>query len=138
MESKRMNENIKNLLKLIKENPDLPVVPVVNEEVVGDGGPYFLGEWSLPYVEEYAVYDDRFFDDRDEFKDYYFGYNDDELCEKFNYSPLISEYTVRLGHYTQEELDENNKNQAEMDKYLDGIAAQYFKKAIFVYINAME
>ena len=133
-----MNENIKNLLKLIKENPDLPVVPVVNEEVVGDGGPYFLGEWSLPYVEEYAVYDDRFFDDRDEFKDYYFGYNDDELCEKFNYSPLISEYTVRLGHYTQEELDENNKNQAEMDKYLDGIAAQYFKKAIFVYINAME
>ena len=132
-----MNENIKNLLKLIKENPDLPVVPVVNEEVVGDGGPYFLGEWSLPYVEEYAVYDDRFFDDRDEFKDYYFGYNDDELCEKFNYSPLISEYTVRLGHYTQEELDENNKNQAEMDKYLDGIAAQYFKKAIFVYINAI-
>ena len=24
------------LLKLIKENPDLPVVPMVNDEVVGD------------------------------------------------------------------------------------------------------
>ena len=35
-------------------------------------------------------------------------------------------------------LDENNKNEAEMDKYLDGIADKYFKKAIFVYINAME
>lgn len=133
-----MNEKIKKLIELIKENPDLPVVPVVNEEVVGNGGPYFLGEWGMPYVEEYAVYEDRFFDDRDEFKEYYFGYNDDELCEKFNYSPIISEYTVRHGHYTPEKLDENNKNKAEMDKYLDGIADKYFKKAIFVYINAME
>lgn len=133
-----MNENIKKLLELIKENPNLPVVPVVNEEVVGNGSPYFLGEWGLPYIEEYAVYDDRLFVDRDEFKDYYFGYNDDELCEKFNYSPIISEFTVRRGHYTPEELDENNKNKAEMDKYLDRISDLYFKKAIFVYINAME
>lgn len=131
-----MNENIKKLIELIKENPELPVVPLVNEEVVGNDGPYFLGKWDLPHVEEYAVYNDRFFDYRDEFKEYYFEYNDDELCEKFNYWPFISEYTVRHGHYTREQLDENNKHKAEMDKYLDEIADKYFKKAIFVYVNA--
>lgn len=133
-----MNENIKKLIELMKENPELPVVPLVSEEVVRDDGPYFLGKWGLPYVEECAVYNDRFFDDRDEFKDYYFGFKDDELCEKFNYSPYISEYTVVHGHFTREQLDENNKHKAEMNKYLDEIADKYFKKAIFVYINALD
>ncbi|MGN0456024.1 MAG: hypothetical protein ACI4F2_04120 [Acutalibacteraceae bacterium] len=133
-----MNENIKKLIELIKENPDLPVVPVVNEEVVGDDGSYYLGSFGLPYVEEYAVYNDRFFGDREEFKEHYFGYHDDELCEKFNYSPYISEYSVRNGHYTKEELEENEKHEAELDKYLDEIADKHFKKAISVYINAPE
>lgn len=133
-----MNENIKKLIELIKENPELPVVPVVNEEVLGDDALYYLGSFGLPYIEEYALFNDRFFDDRDEFKDYYFGYHDDELCDKFNYSPLISEYFVKNGHYTKKELDENKKHEADMDKYLDEIADKYFKKAILVYINAFD
>ena len=41
-------------LKLIKENPDLPVVPMVNDEVVGDDSyHYWLGEWKRSEVTEY-------------------------------------------------------------------------------------
>ena len=41
-------------LKLIKENPDLLVVPMVNDEVVGDDScRYWLGEWERSEVTEY-------------------------------------------------------------------------------------
>ena len=31
-----MNENIKEILKLIDEHPDLPVVPMVGQDIVAD------------------------------------------------------------------------------------------------------
>lgn len=34
------------LLKLIKENPDLPIVPMVDSEVVQDDFGYWLGAWG--------------------------------------------------------------------------------------------
>ena len=36
-----MNENIKDLLKLIEEHPDLPVIPMVGQDIVAD----CTGEW---------------------------------------------------------------------------------------------
>ena len=36
-----MNENIKDLLKLIDEHPDLPVIPMVGQDIVAD----CTGEW---------------------------------------------------------------------------------------------
>lgn len=37
-----MNENIKEILKLIEEHPDLPVVPMVGQDIVADS----FGEWT--------------------------------------------------------------------------------------------
>ena len=37
-----MNENIKDLLMLIDEHPDLPVVPMVGQDIVADS----FGEWT--------------------------------------------------------------------------------------------
>ncbi len=31
-----MNENVKKLLELVKANPDLPIVPMVDAEICGD------------------------------------------------------------------------------------------------------
>ena len=37
-----MNENIKDVLKLIEEHSDLPVVPMVGQDIVADS----FGEWT--------------------------------------------------------------------------------------------
>jgi hypothetical protein len=41
------------IIKLIEENPDLPIVPMVDSEVVADDGGYWLGEWGGCEVTEY-------------------------------------------------------------------------------------
>ena len=44
------------LLELIKENPDLPVVPMVDGEIVGDDScQYWLGRWGHSEVTEYYI-----------------------------------------------------------------------------------
>lgn len=49
-----MMTNIEQLLQLIKDNPDLPVVPVVDSEVVEDDyDRYWFGKWGQSEVTEY-------------------------------------------------------------------------------------
>ena len=38
-------ENITSLLELMKENPDLPIVPVVSGEIAGDDCGYWMADW---------------------------------------------------------------------------------------------
>ena len=46
----------KELLELIKENPDLPVVPMVGTEVVADDTYcYWMGSWGICKVTEYYI-----------------------------------------------------------------------------------
>ena len=40
-----MNKNIKDLLKLINEHPDLPVIPMVGQDIVAD----CTGEWAADF-----------------------------------------------------------------------------------------
>ena len=48
--------NTEQLLNLIKENPDLPVVPMVDEEVIADDNyQYWLGHWGRSEVTEYYL-----------------------------------------------------------------------------------
>lgn len=47
--------NIKELLKLIEENPDLPIVPMVDAEVVGDDYGNWMGEWGTCDITEYYI-----------------------------------------------------------------------------------
>ena len=51
-----MTKETEQLLKLIKENPDLPVIPMVNEEVVADDCyTWWRGEWIRSEVTEYYI-----------------------------------------------------------------------------------
>lgn len=50
-----MNNEIKELLELIRTNPDLPVVPMVDAEIIGDDCGYWLGAWGRACVDEYLV-----------------------------------------------------------------------------------
>jgi hypothetical protein len=82
-------DNTQKLLQLAAENPDLPIVPMVDYDVVGDGYGFWLGEFGRCEVGEYALYSDRYYDERDELKDDYYctnaedfeGYTDDDLEE---------------------------------------------------------
>ena len=70
------------LLKLVAENPDLPVVPMVDSEVCGgDEYGYWLGEFGRSEVGEYALFDDRYFTDREELEERYADYVADDYPE---------------------------------------------------------
>jgi len=48
--------NTEELLKLIAENPDLPIIPMVGTEVVADDcSDYWIGSWGICRVDEYYI-----------------------------------------------------------------------------------
>lgn len=51
------SENIKTLLELIKENPGLPILPMVDSEICGDGCGRWSGTWGIARVDRYVVAD---------------------------------------------------------------------------------
>ncbi len=51
--TERENQYRKELFKLMQENPDLPVVPMVDGEIVpGDDYGYWQGDWGAARVDE--------------------------------------------------------------------------------------
>lgn len=50
------SEKTKAFIELVKNNPDLPIIPIVDSEVViDDGCNYWLGSFADSYVSEYVV-----------------------------------------------------------------------------------
>lgn len=41
------------------ENPDLPVIPMVDGEIPGDDSGYWLGMWGMSQLDEYLIANDR-------------------------------------------------------------------------------
>jgi hypothetical protein len=72
------------IIKLIEENPDLPVVPMVDSEVVADDSyTYWMGKWGECKVTEYYLGNEKVhFRDDDE---------EDVLCDmsgcKYDHDP---------------------------------------------------
>lgn len=114
---KRLEEqqkNVNELLKLIKENPELEIVPMVDSECGGDDYSYYMAEWGNAKIDEYHCSDDRIY-----FKEYDF----EELVEDFidnNYEKYSNLADIEL-----EELAEKEVNGLE------------WNKAIVVYIGAI-
>ena len=55
MISQKECKNRNDLFKLMQENPDLPVLPMVDGEIPGDDCGYWLGAWGTSHLEEYLV-----------------------------------------------------------------------------------
>lgn len=92
-------------LKLVKKNPTLPIIPMVDWEIVGDEWGRWMGAFGYAEVGEYALYDDRYYTDREEFTERYYDLNDEGLCEKFNYEPWINTFALSQGNCTQEQFE---------------------------------
>lgn len=51
-----MSENTKKLLELVQQNPDLPIVPMVDAEIVsGDDWGRWMGKFGAARVDEYLI-----------------------------------------------------------------------------------
>ena len=48
-------KNLEELFKLMRESPDLPVVPMVDGEIPGDDCGYWMGAWGTAKLDEYLV-----------------------------------------------------------------------------------
>lgn len=62
MVTKKEKQSRAELFKLMAENPDLPIVPMVDYEIVGDDCGRWLGAWGSAGVYEYIIaknYDER-------------------------------------------------------------------------------
>lgn len=106
------NKYTEQLIQLIKENPHLPIVPMVDSEICWDDCGYWMGQFGPSMVGEYTLYNERFYDDKEEFIECY--YND--TCDD--------------GRYDDLEDEEIDKCIAEETEYM-------WTKAIIVYINVL-
>lgn len=71
---KTQAEKIQELLKLIAENPDLPIVPTVDSDIVADDGhSSWIGGWGTAEIDRYIIRDERCYFER---------YDRDELVDK--------------------------------------------------------
>lgn len=51
-----MNENIKDLLKLIDEHPDLPVIPMVGQDIVADCTGEWIANFGKAEIKKMCIY----------------------------------------------------------------------------------
>lgn len=113
LEKRQSNINI--LLELIKENPELEIVPMVDSECVPcDDFSYYMAEWGTARVDEYHRADERIYFKEQDFE---------ELVEDFidnNY-----EYYKNLGDDELQDVAEREVNNLE------------WTKAIVVHINSI-
>ena len=61
MASEKERKNREELFKLMAENPELPIVPMVDYEVVADDSGRWLGSWGSVSVEEYLIGEDKMY-----------------------------------------------------------------------------
>lgn len=51
-----MNENIKDLLKLMDEHPDLPVIPMVRQDIVADCTGEWVADFGKAEIKKMCIY----------------------------------------------------------------------------------
>ena len=111
----QQQENIKNLLQLIKENPGIEIKPMIDSEVIADDCfSYWCGSWGKAKLDEYWVSDERIYFKENDFED---------LVQEFvdnNYEDYTS--------LTDEELEKVAKEKVNNYEW---------KKAILIYIETL-
>lgn len=80
-----MNENIKALLKLVIDNPDLPIVPMVDYEICADDShSWWMGSFGGCKVTEYTRYDDAIYmrEDQEALENCFYEQVEDDLTSR--------------------------------------------------------
>lgn len=93
-------QNRKELFRLMQAHPDLPIVPMVDSEIVADDYcSWWVGHWGYATVTEYIMGDERIFfkdDDEDavldgieEYRSVWEDWPDEKITETFNSLPWV-------------------------------------------------
>lgn len=104
-------KNREELFRLMRENPELPVVPMVDGEIPGDDSGYWLGAWGGARIDEYLLTDDR---------EWMVFKSDDDV------------FDVLERHLSEEEFEQLPETEEACRAYYDALP---WTKAIVVYIN---
>ena len=80
---KKQQENINTLLKLINENPELEIVPMVDSEIGGYDYSYYMGEWGTAQIYEYHCSDERIYFKEQDFEELVDDFIENS-CEEYN------------------------------------------------------
>ncbi len=114
MKMDKQKENVSNLFKLIKENPDLPIVPMVATECVcGDEHGYWKAEWGSAKVTKYWM-------------------NEEGIYQYDDFSELVDEWVET--NYDDEKY--KNLTDEEIETIAEEVVNGYdWVDAIMVYIN---
>ena len=117
---------LEELLQLIKENPELPVIPMVDGDLCGGEYGRYFGEIGFCQIGEYVVCDERVYFDREEFIEDLYDWNDEDLCKHFGFVPYLpNEFTTWANKVAEKKIDD----------YLQTVANRVFKPAIIVNID---
>lgn len=78
----RERKNREELFKLMQENPELPVVAMVDSEIVQDDGySRWMGAWGSSSIEEYFIGEERIhFREEDDFGEVEETLTDGQVC----------------------------------------------------------
>ena len=126
------------LLTLVAENPELPIVAMVDGEVCWDDSCRWMASFSAASIELVGLIGEHWYDDVDSFKEVYYDKYSEELCEKFNYDPRCCVASIQRGEHTEEQFAANCLAEAELENYLDEMVKKYMKRCIVVYVDAPE
>ena len=99
----KQKENLEKLFQLIKENPELPIVPMVDSEIVCENYGIWMGSIGKVKTERYIMVDDGFYfySEKDSEVLEYFGTNkarmsDEELKQAYENLPWIEAIIVNI------------------------------------------
>lgn len=53
-------DNLKELFTLIRKHPDLPIVPMVDADLVADDSGRWLGSWGKAYIDKFLHYNEEY------------------------------------------------------------------------------
>lgn len=107
----------RELLQLIKENPDLPVYAYVDAELCGDDCGYWMGEFGKATIKEFAKVPS-------------WGYSDTDIV----YDDEVGDYEAYLYENKYIDLSDEDAEEAVQKE----LGSLQFKKAIFVYVELPE
>ena len=111
MTTEREGQNREKFLKLIQENPDIPIVPIVNGEIPGDDSGYWIGAWGYACVDEYLITNTR---------------------ERLVFKSDGDVFDVLERHLSDEEFEKLPETESECRNIYDDLP---WTKAIVVYIE---
>lgn len=118
MISEKEKKNREELIRLIQENPDLPVLPMVDSDVAYDDcACYWAGSWGDVHIDEYVVSNNKCCEGRIIFK------NDNDI------------FDTLLDYLGYEEFESLPDDDDECRKIYESLP---WTKAIIVYIYTLE